>query len=195
MPVAHRGQPEGVVVARVLVVADADIGGVEQVHDRRDHPLAAEASARHVLVDPLADLRQRHAEGDHPVVLGLVAHRPPLRVVAVLLAAARVAASSLQVAVRRRADPHVRPRRRDRQRLDLRDPLTRHRLAVGAGVLESLAAPPARDARLVVAHVAQPRRPSRQRGCDPGRCNLYIRHANRVPGRYRRQPRIALSRV
>ena len=114
--------PNELVLARVLVVADADVGGVEQVHDRREHPLAAEVAARHVLVDPLADLRQRRAEGDHPVVLGLVAHRLPSRVVAVLLAAARVAAGGLQVAVRRRADPHVRPRRRDRQRLDLLRP-------------------------------------------------------------------------
>ena len=50
----------------------------------------------------------------------------PLRVIAILLATARIAAGGLQVAARVQADPDVRPRRRNHQRLDaLRAPRRR----------------------------------------------------------------------
>jgi hypothetical protein len=65
-------------------------------------------------------VRQRLREADHPVVLRLVAHGAPVRVVAVLLASACVAPCRLQVAPRIRADPHVVPCRRNHQRADAR---------------------------------------------------------------------------
>ena len=50
-----------------------------------------------------------------------VAQRAPLRVIAILAAASRVAADRLQVALRVAADPHGRPRRRNRERTNARD--------------------------------------------------------------------------
>ena len=113
--VAQRGQAEALVVARVLLVADADQRGLEQAHDGRQHLLARQAAAAQVGVDARADRRQRAAEREHAVELVRVAHARASAVVAVLLAAAGVAPGRLQVALARRADPDVGPGRRDRQ--------------------------------------------------------------------------------
>ena len=99
--VAQRGQAVAVVAARVVVVADADQRGLQQVHDGGQHLLARQAATRHVLRDALADGRQRPRELHHVLVLRAVAHLAETRVVAVLLAAARVAPGGLQVAVGR----------------------------------------------------------------------------------------------
>ena len=40
MPVAQRGQPEGAVVARILFVADSDIGRFQQAHHNRQNAVA-----------------------------------------------------------------------------------------------------------------------------------------------------------
>ena len=61
--------------------------------------------------------RQRLGERDHAVELVLVAHLAPALVIAVLLAAARVAAGRLEVRVADRGDPYVGVGGRDRQRL------------------------------------------------------------------------------
>ena len=67
--------------------------------------------------------------------------------IAVLLAAARVASGRLQVAVRARADPDVLVRRRDRERADaLQLGRVAHPLAVGADVGEVVADAEAADA-------------------------------------------------
>jgi hypothetical protein len=80
----------------------------------------------------------------------------PARVIAVLLAAARVAAGGLQVSQFERADPHAGPGRRNRQCADARQRLgVAHGLAVGVDVAELRAVLLARDARHVVVHVAQ----------------------------------------
>ena len=93
---------------------------VEQPHDRRDDPLPAQRRAGAGRARRGAGCGAAPGERDQPVVLRLVAHLAPPRVVAVLLAAARVAPGRLDVAVRRRADPDVGPRRRDRERVDSR---------------------------------------------------------------------------
>src|SRR6185503_13169592 len=100
---AHGRQPEGLVLARVLVVPDADARLVEQADDRRHDAGLAQRAPRHVPVDLPPDPRKRLAEGDHAAVLDLVPHRAPARVVAVLLAPASVPAGGLEVPVRRRA--------------------------------------------------------------------------------------------
>ena len=65
-----------------------------------------------VALHPLARMRGSDlAEGQHPAELGLVPHLPPLRMVAVLFPAARVAAGGLDVAVGRGTDPDVGVRR------------------------------------------------------------------------------------
>ena len=155
MAVAQRGQAERAVRARVFLVADAHKRRVEQAHDRRQHGRAARRGAdrrREVGLHALADARQRGAELEHAIELVLVLGETPLRVVAVLLAAARVASGRLQVAVRQRADPDLLVRRRDRQRADARrSAASANALAVGCDVGEAVAVADAPDPRHVVA--------------------------------------------
>src|SRR5437868_2568742 len=89
VPGAQRRQSEGLVRARVLLVADPFARPLEKSHDRRENLLAREARPGEVALDPRADARQRAAEVEHPVVLGAVPLLAPARVVAVLLAAPR----------------------------------------------------------------------------------------------------------
>jgi len=89
--------------------------------------------------------------------LGVVARVAVRRVVAVLLAAARVARGRLDVAVGIGTDPDLGPRRRDGERVDplalapIRDAQTVGQVVGPAGA-DALA----RDAALVVGDVAQP---------------------------------------
>src|SRR5206468_8658937 len=109
-----------------------------------------------VLLDPSSNRRQDLAEGEQALVLRLVADLLPLRVVAVLLAPARVAAGRLDVAARMRADPDVGPGRRDRERPDARDRLAvADQLAVGIEVGERPAGPAPSDAGRAVDDVAE----------------------------------------
>ena len=163
MAVVERRQTEAPVQARVLVVADADQRQLQQPNDRGEHLLARQAGPGEVVVDPLADRRQRASEGDQPLELGGITPRAVPRVVAVLLAA-----RGLEMAVRPGRDPDVRPGRRDH---DLADPLEDFRVAdrpaVGIAVGEAAAGPPAGDARAIVAGVAEAgnrRRVGRHRG-------------------------------
>src|SRR5690606_29221131 len=123
VPVAHGGQAYGPVVTGVLVVADAHQAGLQELDHGREHLLAGQAAKGEVLLDALADRRQGLAEGQGVLVLLAVAHLTPARVVAVLLAALRVASGGLEVAVGQGADPDVRPRRRDGQPADAGDGL------------------------------------------------------------------------
>jgi hypothetical protein len=90
----------------------------QQVDDGRQHFFARQAGQFQCAVDFGADGGEGLAEVDHPLVLHLVAHGAPFRMVAVLLASARVASGGLQVAVGLRADPDVGPGRRNDERLD-----------------------------------------------------------------------------
>ena len=92
------------------------------------------------------------------VVFRLVAHLAPARMIAVLLAPARVAAGGLQVAVRVGADPHLGPGRRDRQRADAPQRLgIADRRAVRADGSRSRFSRMAGYAGRGVADIAQPR--------------------------------------
>ena len=158
----HRGQTVRAVVARVLVVPDADQRLVEQPDDGRDHLLARQPRQRHVGEDLLAQGGHRFGEIDQTPVLRFVARLAPLLVVAVLLAPARVASGRLQVTALARTDPHVGPRGRDGQRTDARERLVvAHRSVVGVHVREPAAARDAADARRGVADVPQPCRARR----------------------------------
>src|SRR5690349_21144104 len=102
-----------------------------------------------------ADAGQRRAEFQHAVVLGLVSHSAPARVIAVLLATASITAARLNVTVRQLADPHVGPGRRNRERLDPRE----NRIVVHWGILpvdvhETRACHAAADAGTRIADVA-----------------------------------------
>ena len=156
--VAQGGQAEGVVGARVLLVADADERGLQQPHHRGQHllarqPLAAEVAPRPAGAAPAAPRRRRSC--------GRTWSRRGRRasgVVAVLLAAAGVAAGGLEVAVRRAGRSRRRSRpagwRASRSAAARRG---RARGAVRQEVGEALAAPPAADAGSAVADVAQAR--------------------------------------
>ena len=94
-----RGQAVALVRPGVVVVADADQRGFQQMHDGGQHLLARQPAQRHVLGEPGADRRQRPRELHHVLVLRALAHFAELRVIAVLLAAPGVAAGGLDVAV------------------------------------------------------------------------------------------------
>ncbi len=113
--VVHRRQPERMVVAGVLLVADANQRRLQQLDRGREHLLARQAALAQMTGDGATNLGQRFRERDDAFVFVLVLSLAPPRVVAILLAAAGVAAGGLQVSVRRRADPDVFPRRRNRQ--------------------------------------------------------------------------------
>ena len=85
---------------------------LEQADDGRQHLAPRQAAAGRGLPRRCCRMAgQRFGEGDHPAVFRFVAHRAPPRVIAVLLAALRVAAGRLQVAVgvRGRSRPRSRP--------------------------------------------------------------------------------------
>ena len=156
MLVAHRRQAEGVVLAGVLIVADADEGCLEQLHDGGEHLFARHAGQREVFLHATADRGQRLGEGDRVAVLGFVADFAPLVVIAVLLAPAGVAADGLQVAVGDRADPDVLPGGRDHEVLDADEGLVvLDGLAVRVEVAEGVAMLLAADAGDRGADVAQ----------------------------------------
>jgi hypothetical protein len=159
VPAAQRGEAVGLVGFRVLVRADPDQGALEQPHDGGHDLLARQAGPPDVELDALANLPQHLAEREHAVELRFVALRSEFRVVAVLLAAARVPRGYLQVSVRMRADPHARPGGRNRQRADaLQGGFIPDGPPVGTGIGEALALALARDPRHRVRDIAQPGR-------------------------------------
>ena len=62
---AHRGEPERLVLDRVLLRADAEEAAVEQPHRAREHARAREAVSVEVGLHVLAQVRQRACEPDH----------------------------------------------------------------------------------------------------------------------------------
>src|SRR4029077_10593458 len=100
--------------------------------------------------------------------------------IAILLAAARVASDRLEMAVRLWADPDLGPGGRDDDAADARD-LSRivDAPAGGIEVREAPALPAARDPRRRIAHVSQACFARRflgvlSSGCDPGHANNQI---------------------
>jgi hypothetical protein len=131
----QRRQPVRVVVAGVLLVADAEQPEVEQAQREGEDLLAVQRRrAVQERVEPGAQGGQGGAEVEHVVELAVLALGPELRVVPVLLAPGGVVARRLQVGVGGGRDPHVTPRGRDRESRDA--PERRrvgHRRAAGAG--------------------------------------------------------------
>src|SRR5258706_5123468 len=116
--VAQRGESEGTVLARVLVVAHADQGLVQQHHHGGEDLPPGEIPRTQIAFHALADFGEDFAELEHAAELRLVARLAVQGVVAVLLAAASVARRRLDVALGIRGDPDVRPRGRNYQGLD-----------------------------------------------------------------------------
>src|SRR5579872_4284374 len=100
VPRAQRREPEGVVRANVLFVADADRGTLEQRYDDGQHLFPGEAGSAQIARDGSANLRQCAAESGEAMIFCFIADFTPAFVITVLLAAAGVARRGLQVADR-----------------------------------------------------------------------------------------------
>src|SRR5438552_6280639 len=158
VPRAKCGQPERSVLARVLAVANTHEGLIQDSHGRREHSFAWDAWPRQISVDAFADPWEGFREVDQSVIFRLVADLSPALVIAVLLSAPSIAPGGLDVTDRARRDPHIGPRRRDRESSDSFElALVADRDAVAVGVDEPAPVPPAANAGLVVVRVAQPR--------------------------------------
>src|SRR5437762_3232582 len=105
--VAERGQAERRVEARILIVADADERSVEKPDDRRQHLPSRQTARPQVAIHLSPDPRQVLPELDHPAELRGVARLAPRRVIAVLLAAPRIAAAGEDMALAIGADPDL----------------------------------------------------------------------------------------
>src|SRR5688572_13237451 len=172
MFVPHRRQPERLVLSRVLLVADPNEAALEQLHQRCQYLLARQSRPRQVGPRPASEDRQRLCERLHAIELGLVARGTPVRVIAVLLPLLRVATRRLEVAPWIGTDPHVRPRRRDRERTNAReDLLSPNHLPVRANVAESGARLEAPDTWPLIGDIAQP---GQRGGLD--RVKSWLRH-------------------
>ena len=116
--VPERREPVGAVLLRVLLVADADERGLQELGDGGEDLLARDAGEREIGVDLLADRGQRVGERGQVVELHPVAERGPVRVVLVLEAATLVPPDRLEVRVGIGADAHVGPGGRDHDAAD-----------------------------------------------------------------------------
>src|SRR5262249_36488703 len=112
---AKRGESERAIQARVLRIAYSDERPLQKPDHGGEHTLTRQARPREIALYPAANARERATEFDEAVVLRLVSDGSPPRVIAVLLPASSVAPDRLDVAGRRRTDPHVRPGRRNGQ--------------------------------------------------------------------------------
>ena len=155
--VAHRRQPEGMIVAGVLLVADADQRLLQQLYDSREHFLPRQPPLLQIGAGVAANARKHPRERDEAFVLRFVTLFAPARMVAVLFASTRVAPRRLNVAVGVGTDPHVRPRRRDDDRSDaLELGAIGNRAAVGSDVAKTVLTPEPADAgRALVVDMAE----------------------------------------
>ena len=157
-------RPKLVVGPGVFLVADAHRACVSS---RRTMAASTFSRGRprrgEILLDLRADARQHAAEQQHLAVLRLVAHLAPARMVAVLLAPARIAPDRLQMAVGMAADPDILIGRRDRQLADAGQRfLIGDAAAVGHAIAEAALGAHPRDARPAIGDIAQLRRPRRR---------------------------------
>jgi hypothetical protein len=105
------------------------------------------------------ELWQGFAKGNHPIVLGGIAHGAPAWMIPVLLPSSSIASGGLQVPVWAWTDPDVRPCRRDGKGLKTAQHCrVSYELPVKATVTKAAASAWAPDARLSIRHVAQPGR-------------------------------------
>jgi len=153
--VAQCRQP--VRVVGILGVADPDQRGVEQPNGGGDDAFERELAAPHVGVDPLAQDRQRMAEVDQRLELGLLSGTLPFGVVPVLLAPLGIAPGRLDVTLGVDAEPHVGPRRRHHQPAQALDRFAiSQRRTLEVEVDEAAPAPPAAIAGRGVVDVDHP---------------------------------------
>ena len=156
VPVAQCRQTVAPVVARILGVPDAHSCGIEKAHHDGQNLFARQARERKIQAKPSPQPGQRFREIGHPLEFLPVAEEAPLRVIAILLAATRVAARRLDVATGIRADPDVVVRRRNREARDALDfGRLGYRSTVGELILEMLAAAKTTNPRHGIRHMDQ----------------------------------------
>jgi hypothetical protein len=168
MIVAERGQSEGIVLPRIVVIANSDRHSIKKMHDGSEDFLLRHPAATEILLDLRADARKRGSEGGHAGELRLISDLTIRIVIAILLAPPRVAPHCLQVAVVAWANPHFGPCRRNDQAADsFERRCVRNSSAIRIQILESSAYSLAHDSGLAVGNVTKTnalRRVSRLRG-------------------------------
>ena len=151
MAIAQRRQTEASVVARIVGIAHADHGNIEQVDDRRQNLLTRKTALRHMAADGCTHIGQRLCEVDQALILVLIPFCPECRVIAVLLATPRIAPRRLKMTVGVRAYPHIPIGRGYGQRADTgQRRLVLDRRSIRATIGKASAGSAARNARDVV---------------------------------------------
>ena len=165
--VSQRRQAKRAVGAGIFEIANANEGGLKEPYYGGQHLCAGQARERHVLLQASTELWEDFAKGNHPVILGRIAHGAPARMIPVLLASPGVASSGLQVSIWARTDPHVRPCRRDSQGLHTAQYCgVAYGPPIKAMVTKAAASALAPDAWLGIRHVAHPGRLRRLLGSN-----------------------------
>jgi hypothetical protein len=118
MPIAQCCQPKRMILLCVLVVPDANERLLEQLHGGPQHFFPCEPALPQGARGLPVDCRERAREPEQALVFRFVANAAPIRMVAILFTAARIAANGLKVAPRIVTDPYVPPRRRDDEAAD-----------------------------------------------------------------------------
>jgi hypothetical protein len=158
MSVTHRGQSVGMIGPGIFLISDSDRSGLHQANDGSQYLSLWKSGLGHIPVHVVSDCRQGRSEGQHTLILRLVANFSPMRVISTLLAATSVTAGRLKVTVRAGADPHFLPCRRDHQRADSPDRIgIAKRLAMYVQISKRSPIAFSGEARLFISDVSQPR--------------------------------------
>src|SRR6185312_2396714 len=153
---AQGGQAVAPVGTGVFLVANADQGFIQQADQHGQDLVRRQAGPTQVTPHASTQARQGSGKRHHLVELALVAQAPPLRVIAVLLAPARIAAGGLQMAIGLAANPYLPIGRRYGQGADARQlPAVGDAGAIGIVITEALAAAYATEPGLFVTGVHQ----------------------------------------
>ena len=105
------GQAKRLIGAGVFCISNAYERGLEEAYHGSQDFFPRQPGARQIPIDLGAHPRQGVAIGNHAVILGGIAHRPPVRVIPILFAPFGITSGGLEVAIGARANPHVGPGR------------------------------------------------------------------------------------
>src|SRR5205085_10327779 len=99
MLIAQRGQPKGMILGGVLIVADADQRSLQRGNHRGQDLVAGQSGLGQIPLNRSPDAGQGLGEADHLAIFGVLASGGPARMISVLLSAALIAPDRLKVAV------------------------------------------------------------------------------------------------
>src|SRR5205814_575783 len=156
MTIFKCGQTERLIFARVFFVSDAYERSLQKPHDCREHFLPRQTRQFQILSNSPANIRQSFGELSEALELVFVARFAPSLVIAVLLAATRVATRRLDVAICRRTNPNLCPGRGNGQTLYPKQPLlVANRFSFRVQILEVFAFRSAAVTRPFVIDISQ----------------------------------------